>query len=494
MSGSGDERVGDDDRQRVIDLLRVHTGAGRLTLDEFSDRAGEVFAARTRRELDAVLANLPPGVDAAPGPAAAAGGEQLPAGPQRRARRTFIAIMSGSRARGRWRAPRRVLAVAFWGGVHIDMRDAEIEGPVIDITAWAIMGGVHIRVPKGIPVDLRGLVVMGGAHDATRAGEPLPGAPLVRVHARGLWGGVSVSTARERGERSKSRAEYYAERDAARAARREANRSRHRHGGLPPHLPGLPGPSWHDRLPPMPGMPDHVTVPFPGQAAGPPAPPAPPAPAAPPAPPAPAAPPPPPAAAAPAEPTVTGDDGAARAGANGGPRPPSGTLTMMVTDIVGSTGLAVELGDRRWMEILHEHNALVRAQVAKHAGTEVKAQGDGFLVVFASARRAILAAVDVQRALADYRTEHPDQPVEVRIGLHTGEIVDVDGDVFGQNVIVAVRIADHAAPGEIMVSGLTRDLTLAGGDLSFDAGEQVDLKGMAQPWRVHRVSWAPTPA
>jgi adenylate cyclase len=66
--------------------------------------------------------------------------------------------------------------------------------------------------------------------------------------------------------------------------------------------------------------------------------------------------------------------------------------------------------------------------------------------------------------------------------------------VFGQNVIVAVRIADHAAPGEIMVSGLTRDLTLAGGDLSFDAGEQVDLKGMAQPWRVHRVSWAPTPA
>ena len=172
---------------------------------------------------------------------------------------------------------------------------------------------------------------------------------------------------------------------------------------------------------------------------------------------------------------------------------PSGTLTMMVTDIVGSTRLAEALGDRRWMELMNDHNALVREQVGKYDGTEVKAQGDGFLVVFASARRAILAAVDIQRALATFRAEHPEAPVTVRIGLHTGEIVDVDGDVFGQNVVVAVRIADQAAPGEIMVSGLTRDLTLAGGDLAFDAGREVDLKGLSQPWRVHRVSWAPTP-
>jgi len=115
-------------------------------------------------------------------------------------------------------------------------------------------------------------------------------------------------------------------------------------------------------------------------------------------------------------------------------------------------------------------------------------------VVFASARRAILAAVAVQRALAAYRDEHPDHPLDMRIGLHTGEIVDVDGDVFGQNVIVAVRIADHAAPGEILVSGLTRDLTQAGGDLCFDDGHELDLKGLSQPWRVHRVSWSTEPA
>jgi class 3 adenylate cyclase len=137
---------------------------------------------------------------------------------------------------------------------------------------------------------------------------------------------------------------------------------------------------------------------------------------------------------------------------------------------------------------------LVREQVTRHGGTEIKAQGDGFLVVFSSARRAILAAVDVQRALAHYRDEHPEHPVEVRIGLHTGEIVDVDGDVFGQNVVVAARIADHAAPGEVVVSALTRDLTVSGGDLSFGPPQEVELKGLSHPWRVHRVSWTPEPA
>jgi class 3 adenylate cyclase len=490
MSDRGDERVGDDDRQRVIDLLRIHTGAGRLTLDEFSDRAGEVFAAKTRRDLDAVLADLPPGVSPPPAgfPGPVPGAAPGPAGgPRPRARRTFGAIMSGSRARGRWLAPRRIRAFAFWGGVTIDLREAQIESPVIDITAWAIMGGVDIKVPKGIPVEMRGLVVMGGAHDSTRQGDLVPGAPLVRVHARGMWGGVHLHTARDREARrqaaearERERAERRAARDEERADRHGARYGHHQPPPLPVRppipdipIPGLPGTSLHDLIPPMPGRPAPEPARVPNAAA--PAPPAPtPAPAAP-APPA-------------AEPAA-----AAQPSANGA-RPPSGTLTMMVTDIDGSTRLAETLGDRRWMEVLNAHNALVREQVANHDGTEVKAQGDGFLVVFASARRAILAAVDIQRALAGFRAEHPEAPVTVRIGLHTGEIVDVDGDVFGQNVVVAVRIADQASPGEIMVSGLTRDLTLAGGDLAFDAGQEVELKGLSQPWRVHRVSWAPTPA
>jgi class 3 adenylate cyclase len=171
-------------------------------------------------------------------------------------------------------------------------------------------------------------------------------------------------------------------------------------------------------------------------------------------------------------------------------RLPRGTLTILVTDMVGSTELAEQLGDTRWWEILQVHNAFVRAQVENHGGIEVKAQGDGFLVVFASARQAILAAVAIQQAAARHSTENPSQRIELRIGLHTGETVESDGDVFGQNVILAVRIADAAAPGDVLVSGLTHDLTAAAGDLRFSPGEEVSLKGFSVPWRVHRVAWA----
>ncbi len=479
MSESGDERVGDVERQAVIDMLRAHTGAGRLTLDEFSDRAGEVFAARTRAELAATLRDLPSGVA---GPLPPSPSDPPPPTPvPGHGRRRFIAIMSGSQARGRWRADRRLQAFAFWGGVDIDLSEAQIDGPVLDIYATAIMGGITIRVPAGFPVSLDGLVIMGGYGDRTKASDPLPGAPLIRVHARGMWGGVEVRTARPPGSR---------------------RRDRHRPPGVARGRQGdevkgeLPPPSLGDLIPPVLGPdfaawvtrstngsrhggpewwrhPDDVwgppqrPLPGPGEGPGP------------------------RSRSATATGTAVGDPRRATVPADAPAPAPSGTLTMMVTDIAGSTKLSEVLGDRRWIDVLAAHYELVRAEVARQGGTEVKAQGDGFLVVFASARKAILAAVGVQRSLAAYRSDHPDLPITVRIGLHTGEIVDVDGDVFGQNVVVAVRIADHAEPGEIMVSGLTRDLTLAGGDLTFGAGEEVELKGLSQPWRVHRVEWAP---
>ena len=111
MTDRGDERIGDAERQQVIDLLRSHTGAGRLTLDEFSDLAGDVFAAKTRADLEKLLDGLPPGIEARPAPvdAPATATAPAPAGavpPARgRARRRVIAIMSGSTTRGRWQAP-----------------------------------------------------------------------------------------------------------------------------------------------------------------------------------------------------------------------------------------------------------------------------------------------------------------------------------------------------------------------------------------------------
>jgi class 3 adenylate cyclase len=460
MNDRGDERVGDAERQQVIDLLRVHTGAGRLTLDEFSDLAGDVFAARTRRDLDKVLEGLPPGVET---PAAAA--QPVPAAPEggRPRRKLLVAIMNGHSTRGRWRAPAHVTAFACMGAVKVDLRSAMFDTPVIDITAWAIMGSVDVVVPAGVAVELDGMVVMGASGDRTRPGDLLPGTPLVRVHARGLWGSVGSRTGKPRDAR----------RDALRDRDRDRDRHRHGHVHAPappptptPPPPPLPMPSLSDLIPQI-----NIDIGRRQRERMQP------------------------------HPRYRDNGGASRSARMPSDAPPadatsgpSGTLTMMVTDVVGSTRLAEELGDRRWMELMADHNTLVREQVGKHGGTEVKAQGDGFLVVFASARRAILAAVDVQRALAVYRDEHPDHPLDMRIGLHTGEIVDVDGDVFGQNVVVAVRIADHAAPGEILVSGLTRDLTQAGGDLCFDDGHELDLKGLSQPWRVHRVSWSTEPA
>jgi len=168
---------------------------------------------------------------------------------------------------------------------------------------------------------------------------------------------------------------------------------------------------------------------------------------------------------------------------------PTGTLTILVTDMVGSTELAERLGDRAWWSILRDHAALVRTVVEGHGGVEVKSQGDGFIVVFRSARHAILAAVAIQQAMDRHARENPSHPVEVRIGVHTGEAIESDGDVFGLNVILAVRIAGVAEPGDVLVSGLTYDLAVAAGDLRLGPGEHVALKGFSHPWRVHRVAW-----
>jgi hypothetical protein len=100
---------------------------------------------------------------------------------------------------------------------------------------------------------------------------------------------------------------------------------------------------------------------------------------------------------------------------------PNGTATILFTDIEGSTQLTERLGDREWMTLLRQHNEIVREQSAKYSGFEVKSQGDGFMLAFASARDAVRCAIGIQRALAE---RHPEaDELRVRIGLHTGEPV-----------------------------------------------------------------------
>lgn len=172
------------------------------------------------------------------------------------------------------------------------------------------------------------------------------------------------------------------------------------------------------------------------------------------------------------------------------PVAPDGTVTIMFSDIQGSTAMTDRLGDRKAQEVLRRHNAAVRSQVAAHGGFEVKSQGDGFMVAFPSARRALLCAMDVQRSLAEHRREHPEEPIHVRIGLHTGEAIKEGNDFFGRNVIMAARIAAAAEGDEILVSSLLKQLTDSAGDIQFGEGRDVSLKGLSGVQRVHAVHWA----
>ncbi|HEY5625945.1 MAG TPA: protein kinase [Dehalococcoidia bacterium] len=167
---------------------------------------------------------------------------------------------------------------------------------------------------------------------------------------------------------------------------------------------------------------------------------------------------------------------------------PDGTVTLLFSDIEGSTAKTEELGDQRWMEVLREHNAIVREQLAAHGGFEVKSEGDGFMLAFQSARKALQCAVETQKAFAK-RAESSDVPINVRMGLHTGEVIKEGDDFFGKHVNFAARIAGQAAGGEILVSSLLKELTEAGGDIEFGDGREVELKGLTGPHQVYGVAW-----
>ncbi|MBI1816733.1 MAG: protein kinase [Deltaproteobacteria bacterium] len=165
-----------------------------------------------------------------------------------------------------------------------------------------------------------------------------------------------------------------------------------------------------------------------------------------------------------------------------------GSVTLMFSDIEGSTVINERLGDRKWLDVLRAHNAIVREHVAAHNGVEVKSQGDGFMIVFQSARRALHCAIAMQRGFTAYNQRHADEPLRVRIGLHAGEVIREADDFFGKNVVLAARIAGTAQGGEILVSAA---LQAATGDTAarFGAPREVALKGITEPQRIHAVAW-----
>jgi class 3 adenylate cyclase len=154
--------------------------------------------------------------------------------------------------------------------------------------------------------------------------------------------------------------------------------------------------------------------------------------------------------------------------------------TVMFTDIVGSTQRAAELGDRAWGDLLERHHAAVRAMLARYRGTEVDTAGDGFFATFDGPARAVRCAEAIVEAV---RTVG----VEIRAGVHTGELQTIDGKVGGMGVVIGARIGALASASEILVSQTVKDLVAGSGLVFADAGEH-ELKGVPDRWRVYRVT------
>ena len=166
-------------------------------------------------------------------------------------------------------------------------------------------------------------------------------------------------------------------------------------------------------------------------------------------------------------------------GVRPGPAPERVLATVLFTDIVDSTRLATEMGDRRWRELLEEHQKLVRDHLRRFEGREIKTTGDGFLAVFDGPTRAAECA----RAIA---ADMPALGIEVRAGLHTGEVELMGDDVGGIAVHVAARIAALAGAHTVLASRTVRDLAVGSG-IEFESFGRHALKGVPDEWDVYTV-------
>ncbi|GGF90818.1 hypothetical protein GCM10007304_00930 [Rhodococcoides trifolii] len=162
-----------------------------------------------------------------------------------------------------------------------------------------------------------------------------------------------------------------------------------------------------------------------------------------------------------------------------------GDVVIVFSDIEGSTALNEELGDRGWVKLLERHNRLVYKCVADHGGHVVKNQGDGYMIAFTDATRAVLCGVQVQTALRE-DSERWDR-IRVRMGMHVGSSVRRGDDLFGLNVAMAARVAGQAAGGEILVSEPVRDALGATSRIELGKPREVELKGLRGRYELYPV-------
>jgi adenylate cyclase len=166
-----------------------------------------------------------------------------------------------------------------------------------------------------------------------------------------------------------------------------------------------------------------------------------------------------------------------------------GTITIVFSDIESSTQRATSMGDAAWMRVLSSHNAIISRHVEQWSGTVVKNQGDGFMLTFNGARQALRAMIGVQRELEDLSRSDPEHSVRIRVGVHTGEVIAEQGDIFGKHVMLAARVGGLADGGQIVVSSIVKEITSARGDLAFGPPQVVSLKGIEGEHIVYPLLW-----
>jgi class 3 adenylate cyclase len=162
------------------------------------------------------------------------------------------------------------------------------------------------------------------------------------------------------------------------------------------------------------------------------------------------------------------------------PEPDRVLATVLFTDIVGSTQEAARLGDSRWRDLIHAHNTIVRRELDRYRGREVHGTGDGVLATFDGPARAIRSAVAISEGVRPLG-------IEIRAGLHTGEIEMLEDDIGGIAVHIGSRVSSVAGPREVLVSSTVRDL-VAGSGIEFEDRGLHDLKGVPGAWHLFAVT------
>ncbi|HUQ38800.1 MAG TPA: AAA family ATPase [Acidimicrobiales bacterium] len=173
---------------------------------------------------------------------------------------------------------------------------------------------------------------------------------------------------------------------------------------------------------------------------------------------------------------------------------PGGIVTLLFTDLVGSTEILDELGDTGNEPLRRAHARLLRSEIEGHRGRQVKNTGDGVMAAFDAPSDAVACAISVQQAVHLHNRGSGSRPMHVRIGLQLGEVEEDDGDYFGTAVVVASRLCAAAGSGEILASDVVRAVVAARGAFRFEPLGPLTLKGFAEPIDACRISWEPIDA